>query len=52
MELTLIKSENHIKVLENKIEIYTATNVHSANDNLIEVWLINCINYKLLILKL
>lgn len=45
LELTLAKLENHIKELENKIEIFKAKELHQTNDNLVEVILL--IGYKL-----
>ncbi|CAI6360394.1 unnamed protein product [Macrosiphum euphorbiae] len=36
LELTLAKLENHIKELENKIEIFKAKELHQTNDNLVE----------------
>lgn len=45
LELTLAKLENHIKELENKIEIFKAKELHRTNDNLVEVILL--IGYKL-----
>lgn len=46
LELTLTKLENHIKELENKIEILKAEELHQANNYLVEVILFNCfINY-------
>lgn len=43
LELTVAKLENHIKELENKIEIFKAKELHQINDNLVEViLLISC----------
>ncbi|XP_022168561.1 golgin subfamily A member 4-like [Myzus persicae] len=36
LELTVAKLENHIKELENKIEIFKAKELHQINDNLVE----------------
>lgn len=36
LELNLTKYANHIKELENKIEIFKAKELHQANDNLVE----------------
>jgi hypothetical protein len=41
LELTLTKLENYIKVLENKIEIFQAKELHRVNDDLVEVILWN-----------
>jgi len=43
LELNLTKFANHIKELENKIEIFKAKELHQANDNVVEViFLLSC----------
>jgi len=54
LELNLTKYANHIKELENKIEIFKAKELHQENDNLVEVIFLSCkLYYKfyLLIIK-